>query len=154
MQYIRGTRTLPLTLSANGSGLLKWWIDTSFAVHPNMRGHSGGGLSLGRGFPIVGSTKQKINTRSSTENEVVGVDDFMPAVCWSRYFVAAQGCAVKDNIVYQDNKSMILLETNRKRSSGSEQENWTSGFYYQPSWKRKCWDTTLSHQQDDQWFPY
>jgi len=30
------------------------------AVHPNMRGHSGGGLSLGRGFPIVGSTKQKL----------------------------------------------------------------------------------------------
>jgi hypothetical protein len=67
MRYIRGTHTMPLILSANGSGILKWWVDTSFAVHPNMRGHSGGGLSLGRGFPIVSSTKQNINTRSSTE---------------------------------------------------------------------------------------
>jgi hypothetical protein len=29
---------LPLILSANGSGILKWWVDASFAVHPNMRG--------------------------------------------------------------------------------------------------------------------
>jgi hypothetical protein len=67
MRYIRGTRTMPLILSANGSGILKWWVDASFDVHPNMRGHSGGGLSLGCGFPIVSSTKQKLNTRSSTE---------------------------------------------------------------------------------------
>jgi hypothetical protein len=53
MRYIRGTRTMPLILSANGSGILKWWVDASFVVHPNMRGHSGGGLLLGRGFPIV-----------------------------------------------------------------------------------------------------
>jgi hypothetical protein len=71
MKYLRGTRTLPLNLSANGSGILKWWVDASFAVHPNMRGHSGGGLSLGRGFPIVSSTKQKLNTGSSTELDPV-----------------------------------------------------------------------------------
>jgi hypothetical protein len=40
MRYIRGTRTIPLILSANGSGILKWWVDASFAVHPIMRGHS------------------------------------------------------------------------------------------------------------------
>jgi hypothetical protein len=57
MRYIRGTRTMPLILSANGSGILKWWVDASFAVHPNMRGHSGGGLSLGQGFPIVSYTR-------------------------------------------------------------------------------------------------
>jgi hypothetical protein len=50
MRYIRGTHTMPLILSANGSGILKWCVDTSFAVHPNMRGHSGGGPSLGRGY--------------------------------------------------------------------------------------------------------
>ena len=65
MKYLRGTRKMPLILSANGSGILKWWADAAFAVHPNMRGHSGGGMSMGTGFPIVGSTKQKLNTRSS-----------------------------------------------------------------------------------------
>jgi hypothetical protein len=27
MRYIRGTCTMPLILSANGSGILKWWVD-------------------------------------------------------------------------------------------------------------------------------
>jgi hypothetical protein len=58
MRYIRGTCTLPLILSANGSDILKWLVDASFAVHPSMRGHLGGGLSLGRVFPVVSSTKQ------------------------------------------------------------------------------------------------
>jgi hypothetical protein len=34
--YIRGTCTMPLIMSANGSGILKWWVDASFAVHPHM----------------------------------------------------------------------------------------------------------------------
>ena len=86
MKYLRATKDLPLILSADGSGILKWYVDGSYGVHPNMRGHTGGGLTLGRGFPINNSTKQKLNTRSSTESEVVAVDDVMPAVCWSRYF--------------------------------------------------------------------
>ena len=36
MRYIRCTPTLPLILSANGISILKWWVDASFAVHPNM----------------------------------------------------------------------------------------------------------------------
>ena len=83
-----------------------------------MRGHYGGGLSLGRGFPIMGPTKQKLITRSSTESKAVGADYFMPPICWTRYFLDAQGYCVDDNILYQDNKSSILLETNRKASSG------------------------------------
>ena len=86
MRYLRGSRKMPLILSAIGSHILKWWVDASFAVHPNMRGHSGGGLSMGRGMPIVGSTKHKLITRSSTESEIVAADDFMPAVWWTRYF--------------------------------------------------------------------
>ena len=118
MRYLRGTRELPLILSANGSGILKWWVDAAFAVHPNMRGHSGGGLSLGRGFPIVTSTKQKLNAKSSTEAEIIGADDFMPAICWTRYFMMSQGYKVVDNVLFQDNKSAILLEKNGKASSG------------------------------------
>jgi hypothetical protein len=108
---------MPMILSANGSGILKLWVEASFAVHPNMRGISGGGLSLGRGFPRVSSTKQKLNTRSSTETDIVGADDFMTAIYWTCYFMKAQGYAAKDNVLFQDNKSSILLEMNGKASS-------------------------------------
>jgi hypothetical protein len=106
-----------MILSANGTGILKWWVDAAFAVHPNMQGHSGGGLSLGRGFPIVSLTKLKLNTRSSMELEIVGADDFMLAICWTRYFMEAQGYQVQDNVLFQDNKSVILLEKNGKALS-------------------------------------
>jgi hypothetical protein len=88
-----------------------------------MRGHSGRGLSLGRRFPIVSSTKQKLNTRSSTETEIVGADDFMPAICWTRCFMKVQGYGVKDNVLFQDNKSSILLENNGKASSSKRTKN-------------------------------
>ena len=83
-------------------GILKGWVDGSFAVHPNMRGHTGGGLTMGHGFPLSSSTKQKLNTRSSTESEVVGVDDLMPAILWMRNFLQAKGYGVKECIVFQE----------------------------------------------------
>ena len=130
MKYIRGTAKLPLILRANGSGIVKWWIDGSFGVHPNMLGHTGGGLSMGTGFPIVNSTKQKLNTRSSTESELVGVDDCMPAVCWTRYFLEAQGYGVVENIVFQDNQSAILLEKNGKQSSGKKTRHMDIRYFF------------------------
>jgi hypothetical protein len=47
----------------------------------------------------------------------VGVDDGMPLVVWTRNFLTTQGFKVKDNVVYQDNQSAILLEKNGKASS-------------------------------------
>ncbi len=50
-------------------GMLMRYNDASFAVHPNMGGHTGGGMTMGRGFPISVSTKQKLNTKSLPESE-------------------------------------------------------------------------------------
>jgi hypothetical protein len=47
----------------------------------------------------------------------VGADDFMPEIWWSCYFMKAQGYDVKDNVLFQDDKSSILLEKNGKASS-------------------------------------
>ena len=85
-KYVRGTKYLPLILSVDKSGMLKWYIVGLHAVNPNMRGHTGGGLTMGRGLPILVSRKQKLNTRSSTKSEIVGVDQLMPSVLWNRIF--------------------------------------------------------------------
>ena len=90
LEYIRGTRNLTLTLSSNGRGILKWWVDGSFYVHPNMRGHTDGEISTVRWFPVVSSTKQKLNTQRFTETETVAVDDFTNTVLWTRYWLDAQ----------------------------------------------------------------
>jgi hypothetical protein len=130
MEYLRVERLRPLVLSADGSGVLMWYVDASFAVHPNMRSHTGGGLTMGRGFPIVTSTKQKLNTRSSTESELVGVDDMMPIVVWSRYFLMAQGYGVTQNLLLQDNKSSMLLEKNGRASSGKRTRHINIRYYF------------------------
>jgi hypothetical protein len=130
MEYLRVERLRPLILSADGSGVLMWYVDASFAVHPNMRSHTGGGLTMGRGFPIVTSTKQRLNTRSSTESELVGVDDMMPIVVWSRYFLMAQGYGVTQNLLLQDNRSSMLLEKNGRASSGKRTRHINIRYYF------------------------
>jgi hypothetical protein len=47
----------------------------------------------------------------------VGADDFMPVICWTQYFMEAQGYQLQDNVLFQDNKSAILLEKNEKALS-------------------------------------
>ena len=118
LKYPWGTRGLPMILGGNDEVNLKWWIDASFAVHPDMQSHTGVTMSLGHGCPYSSTKKQKINTKSSTEAELVGVDDGLPMVIWTRNFLKAQGLTVNDNVVYQDNMSSILLERNGRSSSG------------------------------------
>jgi len=63
------------------------------------------------------SKKQKLNARSSTESELIGIDDAIPSIMWLMYFIKAQGYDVTHNILYQDNKSTILLAANGRMSS-------------------------------------
>ena len=117
IKYLRATKNLKLTVSADDAHVLKWWVDGSYATHPDMKSHTGGTLSLGKGCIYNTSMKQKINTKSSTEAELVAMNDVLPQVLWTKYFLEAQGYGVNDNIVYQDNLSAILLEKNGKWSS-------------------------------------
>jgi hypothetical protein len=60
---------------------------------------------------------QKLNTRSSTEAVLVAVDDVSNMILWTRLFLDEQGYRVSRDVVHQDNKSAILLETNGKKTS-------------------------------------
>jgi hypothetical protein len=133
MEYQSVNRLCPLIMSADRSGVLMWYVDASFAVHPNMHSHTGGGLTMGRGLPIVSSTKQKLNTRSSTKSDLVGVDDMMPIVVWSQYFLMAQGYGVTQNLLLQDNQSSILLERNGRASSGKQTRTLTFNISSSPT---------------------
>jgi hypothetical protein len=118
VKYLRATPKLVLTLEADGIAVTKWWVDAAFAVHRDMKSHTGGTMSMGKGSAYSTSIRQKLNTTSSTEAEVVGVADVMPMILWTRYFLEAQGYDVEKTKVYQDNMSSILLEKNGRASSG------------------------------------
>lgn len=56
------------------------WVNAAYAVHPNMRSHTGGLMSMGYGSIHTRSAKQKLNTKSSTESEVVRLSDYLPSI--------------------------------------------------------------------------
>ncbi|VEU43169.1 unnamed protein product, partial [Pseudo-nitzschia multistriata] len=82
MGYLRSTAFVPLVLGWDGSGQANWYVDASFAVHTDMKSHTGAMLTFGQGAVMAMSTKQKLNTKSSTEAELVGVDDALPYNLW------------------------------------------------------------------------
>ena len=80
MDFLKRTQKDCLTLKADNSNIVKWNIDAAFAVHPDMKSHTGITMTLGRGSIQSLSKKQKLNTQSSSEAELVAVDDGMSQV--------------------------------------------------------------------------
>jgi hypothetical protein len=130
LQYLNCTLHMPLILSADSLTLARWWVDAAYAVHADCKGHTGAGMSLGQGMAMSYSWKQKINTKSSTEAELVGVDDSLGYILWARYFLQAQGYDMDPSLVYQDNTSAILLETNGKASSTKRTKHIKVKYFY------------------------
>ena len=116
--YLKGTIHMKRKLSAFNLHTMYTWVDASYAVHPDMRSHTGGAISFGVGALNVMSRKQRLNTTSSTEAEVVGTSDYVPKNIWFQLFLEEQGYPIKENVLYQDNQSAIRLERNGRRSCG------------------------------------
>ena len=89
----------------NGLRYIQTWIDASYAIYRDMKRHTGGVISFGTGAAMHNCSIQKINTKSSTESEVVGVSNFLPYTMWASYFLKAQGYTLDRNIFYQDNEN-------------------------------------------------
>jgi hypothetical protein len=130
MKYLRATIGLPLILGINASGKIRWYVDAAFAVHNDMKSHTGAMMTMGQGASGAQSSKQKLSTKSSTEAESVGVDDNISQVIWCRYFLEAQGEVISDNIVYQDNQSAMKLERNGTKSSGKRMRHINIRYFF------------------------
>jgi hypothetical protein len=117
VRYIRGSRDLGITLQPHSVISILAYIDASHAIHWNHRGHTGMVISMGRGPIYVKSSSQKINTKSSTESELVGLSDSIGQVVWTREFLIEQGYNVQPATIYQDNTSTMQLVKNGKSNS-------------------------------------
>ena len=76
--FLKGTINDVRVIGADSIRDLHVWVDASHAIHENMRGHTGGVMSVGTGTIHCKSSKQKLNTRSTTESELVGVSEYLP----------------------------------------------------------------------------
>ena len=76
----------------------------------------GGAISMGYGIIAGKLAMEKLNVKSSTEAELVGMSEYLPNNIWLLMFLRAQGYGIINNTVYQDNKSAILMEQNGRNS--------------------------------------
>ena len=60
--------------------------------------------------------KKKINVKSSTESELVGMGEYVPYNIWFIMFMGAQGYAINNNVIYHDNQSAICMDKNGRNS--------------------------------------
>ena len=75
MKYLQDTLYLPLILEDDDLGVIKWYIDGSFAIHNDMKSQTRINLTMGKGTIYGGSLKHKLNSKSSTKAELISVSD-------------------------------------------------------------------------------
>ncbi len=148
LKYLNGTRNLKLTLSADSMSSIHWYVDASHQTHDDCRGHTGAIMTLGRGATLSSSTKQKINTKSSTESEIVGLYDKTGAILWTRHFLEAQGYTITDNFVYQDNMSTLSLAKNGYVSSSKRSQHIKAKYFFVKHYHRSK-EVTLTYCPTD-----
>ena len=117
-------------MEADDHNTLTWCIDAAFAVHADMKSQTGSVFTMGKGAVASSSNKQKVNSRSSTESELVAMDDKMSKILWTKRFLEWQGFEVKANVVYQDNTSTMKLGGNGKASSGKRTRHFDIKYFY------------------------
>jgi hypothetical protein len=130
LKYIAGSKELGLKLEIGNQLLVRSYVDASFGVHADYKGHTGGIIVLGNSALIFSkSAKQKLMGKSSTETELVATSEMLPQVIHSRNFLLAQGHSVDKAVMYQDNQSTMAL-IKKGRSTAESTRHIAIRFYF------------------------
>ena len=106
------------------------FVDSSHAVHPDMRGHTGGAITFGTGILSPKASKQKMNSRSTNETEVIVNSEYLPINIWHEHFLEAQGYPLKNNWFLQDNEGAEKMAKNGRLSCGSNSRHINIKFFW------------------------
>jgi hypothetical protein len=121
LEYLSATSEMGIRLGGDGAGpmTVTAFVDASYGVHWDFKSHTGCLISVSKGPVHVCSKRQALNSKSSTEAELIGVSDSLSQVIWTREFLIAQGYEVPAATVLQDNQSTMVL-ANKGRSASSK----------------------------------
>ena len=70
-------------------------------------------MTMGLGA-ITSFSRKKINGKKA---ELIGVDDALFKILWTRYIMESQGYKIEENTLFQYNKNAMLVEKNGKTFS-------------------------------------
>ena len=116
LKLVQQTKEDKRAIGAQNLEELNTWIHTSYTVHPNMRSHTSGTMSLGKGVLHIRAEKQKLNGKSSIQAEIVGLSEYLLYNLHVIHFTKEQGYKLKKNVIHQDNMSAIRMGKNGRAS--------------------------------------
>jgi hypothetical protein len=117
LRYLNTTKNKTMKLKIGNNLSIYAYVDASFAVHADMKSHTGVIITIGNAYIYGQSTKQKLMTKSSTEAELVALSDSLPQIIWTRNFVLSQNIKINQVKLYEDNESTIRLIQNGRSTS-------------------------------------
>jgi hypothetical protein len=111
--YLKKTKDLGIKFK-KGDKKLKVHVDASHGLHPEGEGHGGIIITYGSAPIFTRSWKIKMITRSSSETELVALEEASTFPSWITHLLGDLNLLEKDHlpVVYQDNKSTMLLAVN------------------------------------------
>ena len=86
LQYVKGTIDNKRIIKYHDITNIVTFVDASYAVYEEMRSHTGDAITVGQGMVHNKSSKQRLNVKSSSEAEVVGVSDYISYALWFKHF--------------------------------------------------------------------
>ena len=131
LKFVQQTIDDTRIIGADNLDEMETFVDSSHAVHADKRGHTGGMITFGTGILAPKCSKQKMNSRSSNETEVIGNSEYLPTNIWHDYFIEAQrGAKLKSNVFYQDNEGAEKMANNGQLSCGSKSRHINIKFFW------------------------
>jgi hypothetical protein len=123
LRYLNANPELGIGLSVKSPMTVIGYVDASFAVHFDFRSHTGAVVTLGDGPISVDSSRQKLNTKSTMESEIVGASDGSNNIFYLRNFLIEQGYRMGPAKLYQDNQSTLAILKTGQMSKRSRHIN-------------------------------
>ena len=130
LQYLHSTCEMSLHLNSYDLNIVHWWFNASYGICIYLNGCTGATMSIGRVCFTGMSKKQKINTTSFTQGEIVREYDASQQMMWTQYLMSNQVFDIDKSILYHDIKSTIMLEENGCESSSRRTNHITIRYLY------------------------
>jgi Reverse transcriptase (RNA-dependent DNA polymerase) len=110
LAYVNYSKDRKLVLRPNGL-VVCMYVDASYMSHPDFKGHTGGIITFGpeSGLMVAHSRKQRIITRSSTESELVAIDEVKQYATFCANLLSELSDQPVLVRIFEDNQSTIAM---------------------------------------------
>ena len=105
-----------MVMGVNNLSQICRFVYATYGVHPYVKRHADGGMPFGYRLVHCKSRKQKLVTKSSTDEKLLRVSNYLPYNIRICLFMEALEYKIKHIIIFQDNQCTIRMAENGKKS--------------------------------------